>query len=92
MPWYIHVLLFLGPLVLIGGIFGFLHLLTLLTGISGYAANWQLRCTRCDHCRDAGEAGMFRIGAVSAGKCLFGYCTHCQGFRWIAVEHKMADC
>lgn len=88
MPWYLHALLFLAPLVVIGGVYGLLHILTLATGIPGHAPGWQMRCTRCDHCRDAGDAGMFRIGAISAGKRLFGYCSHCRGLRWIAVERK----
>ena len=91
MAWYTHVFLFLGPLALIGSVFGFLHFLTVVTGVSGYAPEWQLRCTRCDHGGEAGKAGMFRSQAVSAGKRLFGYCNKCRGFRWIVVERKIAD-
>lgn len=88
MPWYIQVLLVLGPLAAVAAVFLALHLVTRFTGVRGIAPGWQLRCTRCDHTRDAGEAGVTRIRAVSVGKIVFGYCSHCRGFRWIALEHK----
>lgn len=91
MPWFMHVLLALGPLVIIAVIFLAIHILTRITGIRGYAPGWQLRCTRCNHTRDAGDAGLIRIGAISAGKRLLGYCKNCHGLRWLAVERIVAD-
>ena len=89
MPWYLHVLLALIPLVIVAVVFMALHLLTRLNGIRGYAPGWQLRCSRCGETRDASEAGMVRIGGLMS--CKLGYCSHCGGFRWIIVERKRAD-
>lgn len=84
MHWSVQMLLILWPVFLVVGVFACLHLITLCTGNS--APGWQLRCTQCDRTRDAAEAGVTRIGAASIGKATFGYCSECQGFRWIAIE------
>lgn len=86
MHWAVQMLLILWPFFLIVGVFLCLHLITMCTGNS--APGWQLRCTECDRTRDAGEAGVTRIGAASIGKVTFGYCSECQGFRWIVIERK----
>ncbi len=87
MSWWIGPLLSLYILLFIGGVFLGLHLLTRITGVPrGYAPGWQVRCTRCNKTKDAADVGMIRIGAASVGKRLFGHCSNCKGFRWIAVE------
>ncbi|MBN1516248.1 hypothetical protein JXA32_06730 [Candidatus Sumerlaeota bacterium] len=88
MPWCFHLLVTLGPLTAVALVFLALYLATLATGGKGYAPGWQVRCTRCNKTKDAGEAGLIRIKAASVGKVTFGYCSNCQGFRWIAVERK----
>ena len=90
MPWYVHLLLVVGPLAIVGAVFLGLDIVTKITGVSGCAPGWQVRCTKCNHVRDAGEAGMIRIGAASVGKRTFGYCEQCRGLRWMAVEGALA--
>ena len=31
--------------------------------MTGYAPDWQVRCTKCGRIRDASEVGIIRIGA-----------------------------
>ena len=74
--------------VVIGGVFLGLHLLTRITGVpKGYAPGWQVRCTHCNKTKDAADVGMLRIGATSVDKRVFGRCSNCKGFRWLAIEH-----
>jgi hypothetical protein len=56
--------------------------------MKGYAPGWQLRCTKCGKTRDAGEAGMTRVGAASWRKRTIGWCSNCRWVRVIAVERK----
>ena len=88
MPWYLHLALILGPIVLIALLFLFIHILTLVTGKRGHAPGWQVRCTRCECVRDANEVGMVRVAAATTSKCVLGYCRACHGLRWLAVERK----
>lgn len=37
---------------------------------------------------DAGAAGLVRLGAFSFKKFVYGRCSHCCGWRWIAVEPR----
>jgi hypothetical protein len=84
--WSVHVLLALGPLVVLALIFLVLNAVLRRTG--GYAPGWQFRCSNCNRTRDAGEAGVVRIGAASVGKRALGYCSGCHQFRLIALERK----
>ena len=58
--------------------------------MKGYAPGWQLRCTRCGRTRDAGEAGLIRVGAASVAKYTLGWCSNCRWLRFVAVERKPA--
>ena len=87
MHWTLQLALLLGPLVLIGVLFLSLHVMIRVTGTPGHAPDWQVRCTSCDRVREAGEAGVIRIAAASAGRRLFGYCRQRRGLRWLVVEH-----
>ena len=51
--------------------------------------DWQLRCTRCDRTRGAGEAGLVRLGGFSIARYTLGYCAGCgERLRIIAIERK----
>ncbi len=89
MHWSVHVLLAVGPLVILALIFLVLNAVLRKTG-GGYAPGWQFRCATCNRTRDAAEGGVVRIGAASAGKRVLGYCSGCHQFRLIALEHKPA--
>jgi hypothetical protein len=58
--------------------------------MKGYAPGWQIRCTKCGQTRDASEAGLVRIGALSWKKFTLGFCSHCHRLRFIAIEKKIA--
>lgn len=51
--------------------------------MKGYAPGWQVRCVKCGHVRDAGEAGLVRIGAWSWKKYIVGRCPNC---RWVWIQ------
>ena len=51
----------------------------------GYAPGWRIRCLKCGLTRDAGEAGLIRIGAIGRSYTL-GYCSRCKRLRCIVVE------
>jgi hypothetical protein len=83
MPGWVLILLVLGPLVVVTAI---------VRKTGGYAPGWQLRCTTCGHTRDAGEAGIVRIGASSGGKRTLGRCSACDDqLRTPALEKKPAE-
>ena len=86
MHWAIHILLALGPLLIVGLLLVILNALLRRTG--GHAPGWQFRCTKCGRTRDAAEAGVVRIGAASVGKRVLGYCSGCHRFRLIALERS----
>ena len=86
MHWSVHVLLTLGPFVILALIFLILNAVLRKTG--GYAPGWQFRCTKCNRTRDAGEAGVIRMRAASVGKRVLGYCCGCHRFRSLAVERQ----
>ena len=86
MAWHVVLLLSVAPLAIIGGSFLVLHVIVMLTGRHGYASGVQRRGTECDRTREASEAGMVRVGGRSMAKRTFGFCGHCQGYRWIAIE------
>src|SRR5688500_9504147 len=89
MHWSVHILLALGPLVILA--LTFLVLNAVLRQTAGYAPGWQLRFTKCNRTRDAGEAGVIRIGAASVGKRVLGYRSGRHQFRLIALERKEAE-
>ncbi len=58
--------------------------------MKGYAPGWQVRCVKCGHIRDAGEAGLVRIAAWSWKKFIVDRCPNCRWFWFQAVERKPA--
>lgn len=86
MHWALQLILFISPIIIIASVFLALFFITRITG--GYAPGFQLCCTSCQKNSDASQAGIVRIGAASVKKVVFGYCSNCRGFRWIAIERK----
>lgn len=54
----------------------------------GGSSDWQVRCPRCGRTRDAREAGVVRVFAVSRGKRILARCSQCGSLRWAIVERK----
>ena len=88
MLWAKVLLIALGCVVLVVGVLALVRVAQRRVGIERYAPEWRLRFTRCGKTRDAGEAGVVRIGAWSWKKFLVGRSSQCQGLRVIAVERK----
>lgn len=47
---------------------------------------WIASCPRCDAWRTLREAGGIRLGAVSHGKRVLGWCRTCHWFRMFRVQ------
>lgn len=54
--------------------------------MKGYAPGWQIRCASCGRTKDAGEAGITRLGAASTGKRVLGWCKQCCSLRFLILE------
>ncbi len=86
MDWPIGVLIGVGLIVLL--VLVFVVVTPMLRRHAGVAPGWRARCTKCGKTRDAGAAGMTRIGAASAGKIVLGWCRGCRFLRLVAIERK----
>ena len=58
--------------------------------MQGYAPGWQVRCTRCQATRDAGDVGIIRAGAWSWRKFAVGWYSRCHRVSFLAVEQTPA--
>lgn len=54
----------------------------------GYAPGWQVRCVKCGHVRDAGEAGHTRHCGWSWKRYVVHRCPKCGKLRFHAFERK----
>jgi len=52
------------------------------------APGWQIRCLKCNSAEPYGKYGI-RLRAAGR-KYTFGYCPHCRGIRFYAIEHERA--
>lgn len=50
-------------------------------------SDWQIRCTRCGHCRNLKDTGAIRIGAAGV-KFTLAECHRCNAMTRACIERK----
>ncbi len=58
-------------------------------GPLGHAPGWRLVCSSCGRSTPAANGGLVRVGALSWGKILLGFCRPCRRLR---VMRLVKDC
>ncbi len=56
--------------------------------MKGYAPGWHVRCTKCGHTRDAGDAGYVRKSTDTEAATALSWCRGCRWLRVHSVERK----